>query len=137
MREREDHVEIGHGKEVFGSFREPLLTGVGLALWAVPISARVIRDGIVTASRASVQMAAESLRAAVPDRPQHFQLRPCQMAFVPVDEAVASRANDVGHLERWPVHFLTRFRERFTWSGLERSTDSSGLLTDCRWRRER
>ena len=132
MREREDHVEIGHGEEVFGSFREPLLTGVGLALWAVPISARVIGDGLVTASRASVQMAAESLRAAVPDSPQHFQLRPRQMAFVPVDEAVASRPNDVGHLERWPVHFLTRFRERLTWSGLERSTDSSGLLTACR-----
>jgi hypothetical protein len=51
------------------------------------------------------------------------------MAFVPADEAVASHPNDVGHFERWPVHFLTRFRERFTWAGLERSTDSSGLLT--------
>src|SRR3981189_811712 len=115
MWKREDHVEIGHGEEVFGSFREPLLTGVGLALWAMPISARVIRNGLVAASRASVQMAAESWRTAVPDGPQHFQLRPCQMAFVPADEAVASHPNDVGHLERWPVHFLTRFRERFTW----------------------
>ena len=86
----------------------------------------------MAASRASVQMAAESLRAAVSDSPQHFQLWPRQMAFIPADEAVANRPDDVGHLERWPVHFLTRFRERFTWSGLERSTDSSGLLTACR-----
>ena len=28
MWKREDHVEIGDGEEVFGSFREPLLTGV-------------------------------------------------------------------------------------------------------------
>jgi len=91
----------------------------------------------VAASSASVQMAAESLRAAVPDGPQHFQLGPRQMAFVPADESVASRPNDIGHLKRRPVHFLTRFRERFTWSGLERSTGSSGLLTACRWRRER
>jgi hypothetical protein len=33
----------------------------------------------VAASSASVQMAAESLRAAVPDGPQHFQLGPRQI----------------------------------------------------------
>ena len=68
MREREDHVEIGHGEEVFGSFREPLLTGVGLALWAVPISARVIGDGLMPARVTPVDVAAEGRGATARDR---------------------------------------------------------------------
>jgi hypothetical protein len=132
MWEREDHVKISYWEEVFGTFREPLLTSVGLTFWAVPISTRVIGDDLVAVRRASVQMATESLRTAVPDGPQHFQLRPRQMAFIPANEAIASRPDDVGHLERWPIHLLTLFRERFTWSGLERSTASRGLLTACR-----
>ena len=65
MRYREDHVEIGNRKQIFSSFSQPLLTGVGLALWAMPISAGVVRNGLMATSRASVQMAAEGLRATV------------------------------------------------------------------------
>jgi len=132
MRYREDHVEIGNWKQIFSSFSQPLLTGVGLALWAMAISAGVVRNGLMATSRASVQMAAEGLRATVANSSQHFQLRPRQMGLVPVNEVVARRPNDIGHLEGWPVHFLTRFRERLTSSGLDSSTAPIGLLTACR-----
>ena len=69
---REDDVEIRDGKQVPGSLRQPLLAGVGLAFWAMPISTRVIRDGLMAASGTPVQVAAESCRAAVPDGAQHF-----------------------------------------------------------------
>jgi hypothetical protein len=114
VRNREDHVIMGQREEVFRSPGEPLLAGVGLALWAVPISAGVIRDGLMTTGGATVQMASKGVRAAVADGSQDLQVWPCQMASVVLNEAVACRSNDVGHLERWPVHFLTRFRERFT-----------------------
>ena len=84
------------------------------------------------ASGASVQMPAESLRAAVPDSAQRLQVRPCEMAFGPVYKAVAGRPTDIGHLKGWPVHFFTRFRERLAWFGLETSIASSGLLTAWR-----
>src|SRR4051794_18515859 len=112
MRKSEDHMKIWDGKQVFRAPREPLLAGVGLTLWAVPVPARVVRDGLVLASGASVQMPAESLGPAIPDSPQRLQVRPREMGFVPIDIAVASRPNDIGHLEGWPVHFFTRFRER-------------------------
>src|SRR5262245_51451683 len=122
-------MEKRYGEQVFGSLRKPLLAGVGLALRAVPVPARVVRDGLVPARGALVQMPAESLRPAVPDRAQRLQVRPREVAFVPVDKAVACRPNDIGHLKGWPVHFFTRFRERLAWSGLEISMPSSGLPT--------
>jgi hypothetical protein len=129
VREGEDHVEIRHGEQVFGSLREPLLAVVGLALRAMPVPARVVGDGLVPASGASIQMPAERLRPAVPDGAQRLQVRPREMAIVPVDKAFACRPNDIGHLEGWPIHFFTRFRERLAWSGLETSIPSRGLPT--------
>jgi hypothetical protein len=80
----------------------------------------------------SVEMTAESLCAAVADGTQDLDVWPRQMSLVSIDESVARDSDDIGHLKGWPTHFLTRFRERFTSSGLESSTASIGLLTDCR-----
>jgi hypothetical protein len=99
-----------------------------------PHKARVIGDGLTAASRTPVQVTSQSCRAAVPDGAQHFQLRPCQMAPVSVDEAVARRTNDVGHLEGGPIHLLFLVGLRRAASGPLNCMSSIGLATACKWR---
>src|ERR1700680_304919 len=125
-------MKVRNGEQVFSTFRKPLLAGIGLTLGAVPISARVIRDGLMAASRTSVQMAGESCPAAVPDGAQYLQLRPGQMSSVSLDEAVARDTNDVGHLEGGPFHLLSSFRDRLISSGLDTVIVSSGLAVALR-----
>ncbi len=132
MGKREDEVEVRHRKQVFGPLREPLFAGVGLALWTMPVSARVIGDGLMAASGTPVEVPSESCRAAVADGFKHFQLWPAEMVPVSFDEAVARRADDVGHLEGGPVHFFLRSGERRIVSGLLTCRSSSGLATACR-----
>ena len=53
-----------------------------------------------------IQVATERRRAAVLDGKEDAEMQPRQPRTVLVDEAVAVRADDIGHLERWPCHFL-------------------------------
>ena len=85
----------------------------------------------------AIQMSAEHSRAAVLDGKENAEMQPRQPGAVPVDKAVAVRANDVRHLERWPYHFLCSFRDRFTWSGLESSMLSTGVPAALMWRSDR
>jgi hypothetical protein len=68
----------------------------------------------MAAPATAVQMSAERCRTAVLDGEEDTEVEPCQPGPVPFDEAVAVRANDVRHLERWLVHFLCSRRDRFT-----------------------
>jgi hypothetical protein len=72
---------------------------------------------------------AVSLRSwsAVLDGEEDTEMQPCQPGTVPVDKAVAMRADDIGHLERWPRHFLCSLRDRFTRSRFDSSALSSGV----------
>ena len=85
----------------------------------------------------AIPMSAERCRAAVLDGEEHAEMQPRQPGAVLFNEAVAVRANDVGHLEGWPLHFLCSFRDRFTWSGLESSMLSSGVPAALMWRSDR
>jgi hypothetical protein len=53
------------------------------------------------------------------------------------DEAPLVLSDDIGHLERWPVHRWCNFRESFTLSGLETLIVSKGLATAVKCFRER
>src|SRR4051794_33312780 len=121
MRQREHHVHVGNRQEFLLTLR------VGLALSAMAVSTRVIRDGLLAAAGALIQMAAERGRAAALDRPQHTKMLPGQSGPVLLDEVVARCSNDVGHLEGWRVHLLCNLRERFTWVGSENSALSMGV----------
>ena len=78
--------------------------------------------------RTRSQMPAESRSAAVPDRPSTLRLRPGKMIRLRSDEAVARRADDVGHLEGGPAHRFIAFANALP-VGLETSIASSGLAT--------
>src|SRR4029077_18652629 len=93
-----------------------------------PHKATVIRDGRgVAASQTSVLVPTERCRATALDGGEHFQVQSVEPRLIFVDEAFAYRANDIGHLDGWPLHFLCSLRDLFTRSGLESLTLSSGV----------
>lgn len=52
-------MEIGDAQQFLFSRGKPALTCLGLALGTVPVAAGVIREGLVTALRASIDVTAE------------------------------------------------------------------------------
>ena len=119
MRQGEYDVEVRDAEEFFLSCGEPALASLCLALWTVPVPAGVIGDGLMTALRTLIDVAAQRGRAAAPDRPQHTQLLVIQPGIL-FDEAVTLLAEYIGHLHGRPGHFGFRsLRERGTWAGLE------------------
>ena len=91
----------------------------------------------MAALAAAIQMTAQGSRAAVLDGEKHAEMEPGQPCPALLDETVAMRADDIGHLERWSFHLLCSLRDRFTWSRLDSCALSSGVPAARRWRSER
>src|SRR5437868_5695957 len=101
MRQSENDVYIRNIQQFLFTISEPLVTSVGLALSAMAVPARVVGDGLLSAARTLIQMAAERGRAAALDSPQHAKMLPVQSGSVLLNKAFACCLNDVGHLEGW------------------------------------
>jgi hypothetical protein len=86
------------GEQFLGTRSQPLVASIGLTFWAMPISARVERDGAIAALRALVQMPTQRCGAAAGNRTEHFVMLPGKPPWLVLEEAVALRANDIGHL---------------------------------------
>lgn len=91
----------------------------------------------MTASGTAIEMASQRGRAAVLDGVEHTQVVPRKPGTVLLDEAVLVLADDIGHLEGWPVHRFCNFRESVTLSGRETSIVSRGFATAVKCFRER
>ena len=74
VRQGEYDVEVWNFKEFLLARGEPALARLRLTLRSVPVPARVIRDGLVTALGALIDVPAQRRCAAAPDCPQHAQL---------------------------------------------------------------
>src|SRR5260370_2148960 len=131
VRQRKDHMEVADREAFLAPLSQPKVARVGEALRAVRGPARVIRDvGTIAASGTTVDVAAERRRTAVLDGVKNPQMLICQPRTVVLDEGFPVLSNDIRHLEGWRVHDrFCSFRERFTLSGFEISTWSSGLAT--------
>src|SRR5512138_841220 len=57
MREGEDNMGVAGRQKFFLRIRKPTLTRVALTLWAMPVSARVVGDGAISAAGAFVDVA--------------------------------------------------------------------------------
>ena len=57
-------------------------------------------------------MPAECGGTAARNRTQNFPMGPMEPAEVAVNETIALRTNDIGHLEEGPSHFFLSLRER-------------------------
>ena len=107
MRQGEYDVEVRDAEEFFLSCGEPALASLCLALGAVPVPAGVIRDGLMTALRTLIYVAAQRGGAATLDRRHHLQLGEAQMPGMGGPVRWPRGAEDVGDLDRGP-HRLSR-----------------------------
>src|SRR6476660_8383444 len=88
--------------------RHPTLTRLCLALGTVPVTARVVGDGLLAASRTSIEVSTQSCRAAVLDGAKGLQLLIAEAGSVLVEKMAALCAEDVGHLHGGPAHSFLR-----------------------------
>jgi len=131
-RQREHGMDVARGQQLAFALLEPADAGVALALRAVPVTARVIGDGGMTATGALIAMATESSCAASRDRQQYLLMLPVDPPAAAFDEALPSVANDVGHLHRGAPQAL-----RKTSPGVPSWRVSSGLEVALRCLLER
>ena len=114
-RHGEDDVSVGHRKKFFPSPLDPAPAGVGLTFRAVPITARVIGGAGISATSTLVEMPAESGGPAAFDSSQDLDMlrgNPLAAAF---DETFSRGADDIGHLQAWPVHLWLLCLGCFFW----------------------
>src|SRR6516162_7887107 len=104
MRHAEDQVEVANRQQFLSPGTQPLFPGIGLALWAVSVSAGVVRDSLMPAAHTSIAMPAECGRAATRDGAKHFELAPRERIAIAFEELVACPADDIGHLPGWSCH---------------------------------
>ena len=102
--EGEDEMEVANRQQFILTLCHPLIASVGLALGAVPITARVIGDGLVSALRTLIAMTTERCRATASDGVEDLALRPGQRRSIVFAKSVTRVVNHIGHLEGWPTH---------------------------------
>lgn len=93
-----------HRQQLRLARREPLGLGEGLALWAVPVAARVIGDGPVAALVTLLHVAAQGGGAAALDGFHHAPLAPGHRRLVRGAVRRPVPAEEVGDLERRASH---------------------------------
>ncbi len=60
----------------------------------------------MSAASALIEMSAEHGRATPRNGQQHFDMLPGDPLTASFDESVSRSADQIGHLEGWPVHLL-------------------------------
>jgi hypothetical protein len=105
-RKREDHMDVRRGEKLLATRCEPAIASSCLTLWAVPISARVVGDGAMSAARAFIEMPAENGGTTLRNGQEHFDMLPADPLAASFDEGSSRAADEIGHLERWPTHLL-------------------------------
>src|SRR6266478_4031407 len=100
-------MEVARGEKFLTTRLEPMVASVGLTLWAVPVPAAVVGNGrTVPAVGALIEMPAQGGGATACDGPQHFEVLPGDPLTAAFDESASRGANQIGHLEWWPVHLF-------------------------------
>jgi hypothetical protein len=97
-RQCENYVHVAGGQQFLLASLEPAQTGVALAPWTMSVTARVIRDGGMSAFRALIAMSAQRGGAAAHDGEQHLLVLSGNPLAIALHERLPCKANDVGHL---------------------------------------
>src|SRR5215467_14161085 len=105
-RKRENHVDVTCRKKFPATLFQPTFPSTGLTFRAMPISARVVGDGAMSAASAFIEMPAERSGTTPGNRQEHFDVLPGDPLTASFDESVSRSADQIGHLQRWPVHLL-------------------------------
>jgi len=102
---RKDHMHVRRRKKFLATFVEPAIASSCLTLRAVPISTRVVGDGAMSAASAFIEMPAERGGTTPRNGQEHFDMLPGD-PLTASDECISRSADQIGHLERWPIHLL-------------------------------
>jgi hypothetical protein len=113
MWQREDHMPVGRHQQLLLPGGKPLIAGVGLTFWTMPVSTRVKGDGAIAALSTPIQVTAERRCAATLNGAEYFQLLPAEMGSVTFNKALARGTNDIGHLQGGSFHRFFFNRDRF------------------------
>ena len=121
-RKCEDHMDVARGEKFSLTCGDPAFPSRGLTLRTVPISAGVVRDGgAMPAAGALIEMTAECSGATPCNGQQHFDMFPAEPLAVSFEESSSRPADEIGHLQEWPVHlFVPLFvfqLQRVQWTG--------------------
>src|SRR5438034_285251 len=92
VRHSEHDMEVTGSQQFALASRQPAFAGLCLALGTVPISARVVRDGLMTAVRTGVAMTAQRCGATVQNGAKGFELLKAKAGSIPIQEAIALHA---------------------------------------------
>jgi len=103
-RQRENDMDVAGGQQFLFTGLEPADTGVALTFWAMPISARVVRDDGMFAVRALIAMSTQRSGTAARDGQQHLLVLPVDPLATALEKRLSRTANDVGHLQKRPTH---------------------------------
>src|SRR5271157_1165928 len=111
---------------------EPAQARVALAARAMAVSARVVRDGSMSAVQALIAMPTQRGSTAARDGQQHFLVLPVDPLATVFKKCLSSTANDISHLQQRPAHELCLCPPC-----AEKVSASSGLAVAlrCRWER--
>jgi hypothetical protein len=114
-RQREHHMIVRHRQQVGLARGQPVHCRRALALGAMPVAARIVRDLAVRALLAARDVTAKRRRAAVLDRRHHLELAEADMAGIGPAPCRAVAAEDVRDLQRWTRHAQARVRRAAQW----------------------
>jgi hypothetical protein len=94
----EDDMKVGDGQQFGGTVFQPALTSCCLAFWAMPIQARVIGDGSLSATVTLFDVPTECRGTTSGNGTQDFEVETGYPAAMPFYEGCAIGPNNVGHL---------------------------------------
>ena len=110
-------MDVGCGQEFTAPCLDPALTGAGLTLRAMAITATVIGDGsAISTPRARIDVTAEGGRATACDSKQHLNMGPTKPLTIAFDESGACGTDQVGHLRGGRVIYSSGCDLPFSWS---------------------
>src|ERR1700680_1452165 len=92
-RQGEDHMHIPRREKLLATRRKPAVASTGLTLRAVPVAARVVGDGAMSAAGAFIKVAAERGSATPRHGQQHFDVLPSDPGTASFDESVSRGAD--------------------------------------------
>src|SRR5882762_6749682 len=99
-------MRVRRRKKFLATLFQPAFASARLTLRAVPISTRIEGDDAMSAASALIEMSAEHGGTTPRHGQQHFDVLPGDPLTASFDECVSCGADQIGHLERWPVHLL-------------------------------
>src|SRR5882672_10565708 len=106
-RQGEDDVHVAGGQQLSLTRLEPAQARVALTLGAVPVTARVVGDGgRMSAAGTAITVSAQRGGAAACNGQQHLLVLPTDPLATAFKKRLPRITNDVGHLQRRPVHAL-------------------------------